>query len=139
MFRAREQAQGLVGSCPLADGRRDELGLREMKVVVEILTGVLFSADVPGDGTVADLKREIGAQQKLPPDRLILLPGDTDRCHPIKDEEDGARLVDVGIKDGSHVYLFFKPVDPDDDDQPTPPVVAADSADASPEDQDGRS
>ncbi|KAK3445950.1 hypothetical protein EUGRSUZ_A01721 [Eucalyptus grandis] len=106
-----------------------------MKVVLEILTGILFSADVPGDGTVADLKQVIGAQQKLPCDRLILLPGDSDRRHPIKDDEDGAPLVDVGIKEGSHIYLFFKPVDPDDSDQPPPPAVAVDSADASPEDQ----
>ncbi|KAI3412673.1 Ubiquitin-like domain-containing protein [Psidium guajava] len=106
-----------------------------MKVVVEILTGALFSADVPGEGTVADLKQEIGAQQKLPRDRLILLLCGGDRSDPIKDDEDGARLVDVGIRDGSHVYLFFKLVDPDDSEQPPPPVVAVDGSDASPEDQ----
>ncbi|XP_030546391.1 uncharacterized protein LOC115752375 [Rhodamnia argentea] len=112
-----------------------ELRHREMKVVVEILTGVLFSADVPSDGTVADLKQEIGAQQELPRDRLILLLCDGDRSNPIKDDEDGARLVDVGINDGSHVYLFFKPIDPDDPDQSPPQVVAVGGADASPEDQ----
>lgn len=106
-----------------------------MKVVVEILTGTLFSADVPGDGTVADLKREIGAQQKLPCDRLILLLHNGDRSDPIKDDEDGAHLVDVGIKDGSHVYLFFKLVEPDDSDRPPTPAAPIDSADASPEDQ----
>lgn len=139
MFQMCEGVQGLIGSRPHENGRCDagslSLDFGKMKVVVEILTGILFSADVADDGTVADLKQEIGAQQKLPRDRLILLLRNCDRSDPIKDDEDGARLADVGIQDGSHIYLFFKPVDPEDSNQPPPPAVAGDSAVASPEDQ----
>ncbi|KAK3184345.1 hypothetical protein Dsin_031631 [Dipteronia sinensis] len=43
-----------------------------MKVTVEILTGPLFNIEVGDDATIADLKKEIAAQQELPSDRLIL-------------------------------------------------------------------
>ncbi|KAK9922524.1 hypothetical protein M0R45_030986 [Rubus argutus] len=52
-----------------------------MKVVVENLTGTLFHVQVGNDATVADLKREIETQQKLPYDH------------------------------GSHIYIFFYPLD----------------------------
>ncbi|CAN1843726.1 hypothetical protein LINPERHAP1_LOCUS37227 [Linum perenne] len=75
-----------------------------MMVVVEIMTGTLFHVQVGDDATVADLKREIESQQKLPVDRMILLLGD-DRL------DDGLALAECGVEDGSHVYLFFNPVD----------------------------
>ncbi|XP_038692571.1 uncharacterized protein LOC119990633 [Tripterygium wilfordii] len=85
-----------------------------MWVVVEILTGNLFYIQLGNDATVADLRREIGAQRNLPHDRLILIP-DKNRCHCdymiSRDHEDGASLVDCGIHDGSHIYLFFNPPD----------------------------
>ena len=84
-----------------------------MKVVVEILTGTLFYIEVEDNVTVADLKREIGAQQELPCDRMILLLHlDDNQNHPLSsDGEDGVSLVDCGVKDGSKLYLFFNPVD----------------------------
>lgn len=81
-----------------------------MKVVVENLTGTLFYVQVGNDATVEDLKREIEAQQKLPCDRLILVLDDD--CGPLMSkEEEKASLVDCGVQDGSHIYLFFNPVD----------------------------
>lgn len=80
-----------------------------MKVVVENLTGTLFYIQVGNDATVEDLKREIEAQQKLPCDRLILIL-DADRCPLMTTEEEKASLVDCGIQDGSHIYLFFNPI-----------------------------
>ncbi|KDP41157.1 hypothetical protein JCGZ_03651 [Jatropha curcas] len=80
-----------------------------MKVAVEILTGSLFYVQLGNDATVADLKREIGAQQKLPHDRLILFL-DNNQSRFINNEDgDGASLVDCGVLDGSHIYLFFNP------------------------------
>ncbi|ONI22334.1 hypothetical protein PRUPE_2G122300 [Prunus persica] len=93
-----------------------------MKVVVENLTGTLFYVQVGDKGTVADLKREIEVQQKLPYDRLIFIL-DTDdhdhhRCHLIKDDVDGVLLVDYGVQDGSHVYMFVNPLDDGSTDHP---------------------
>ncbi|KAJ6371890.1 hypothetical protein OIU77_002249 [Salix suchowensis] len=86
-----------------------------MKVAVEILTGTLFYIEVGNDATVADLKKEIGAQQKLPQDRLILfLDNKQTRLISDQDQGDGATLVDCGVRDGSHIYLFFDPVDLDE-------------------------
>lgn len=81
-----------------------------MKVVVENLTGTLFYVEVGNEATVEDLKREIEAQAKLPCDRLIVIVDDV--CWPLitKDDEKES-LVDFGIQDGSHVYIFFSPVD----------------------------
>ena len=81
-----------------------------MKVVVQSLTGTLFHIQVDNDATVADLMREIEAQQKLPYDRMILIPDD-DR-HPLMNiDQERATLVDCGLQDGSHIYLFFNPLD----------------------------
>ncbi|KAJ6677732.1 hypothetical protein OIU85_008319 [Salix viminalis] len=85
-----------------------------MRVAVEILTGTLFYIQVGNDATVADLKKEIEAQQKLPRDRLILFLSNK-RRHLINEEGDGATLVDCGVQDGSHIYLFFDPVDHHDE------------------------
>lgn len=48
------------------------LMLNTMRLVVEILTGILFYIQLDNNATVADLKREIEAQQELPQDRLIM-------------------------------------------------------------------
>ena len=72
-----------------------------MRVVVEILTGKLFYVQIGDNATVLDLKKEIGAQEKLPDDRLILL-----LCNNLMNENE-ALLVEYGVKDGSHLYLFF--------------------------------
>ncbi|KAL5794045.1 hypothetical protein ACOSP7_002639 [Xanthoceras sorbifolium] len=95
-----------------------------MKVVVEILIGTLFYIQVGDDATVADLKKEIAAQEKLPCDRLILVldSGNDDQERPIlTDDQDGDSLVDCGVKDGSKIYLFFKSID----DESTHPFVFA--------------
>ena len=77
-----------------------------MRVVVEILTGKLFYIEVRANAMVADLKREIGAQENLPHDRLILvLSSNPSRLM----NENELALVDYGVRDGSHVYLFFDP------------------------------
>ncbi|KAK7342136.1 hypothetical protein VNO80_25079 [Phaseolus coccineus] len=83
-----------------------------MKVVVENLMGTLFYIEVSNDGTVEDLKREIEAQEKLPADRLVFIL-DTDERPLISKEEEKMSLLDSGIHDGSHIYLFFTPVDDD--------------------------
>ncbi|GLT96771.1 hypothetical protein SLE2022_143710 [Rubroshorea leprosula] len=96
-----------------------------MRLVVEILTGTLFYVHVGSDATIGDLKREIGSQQNLPHDRLILIldtnqspmnGGDEEDGASLSDDgaslsDDGASLSDCGVKDGSHIYLFFSPVD----------------------------
>ena len=83
-----------------------------MKVVVQNLTGTLFYIQVDNDATVEDLKKEIEAQQKLPCDRLILALHVDYR--PLKKiEEEKASLIDCGVQDGSHLYLFFNPIDDD--------------------------
>lgn len=48
------------------------LMLNTMRLVVEILTGILFYIQLDNNATAADLKREIEAQQELPQDRLIM-------------------------------------------------------------------
>jgi hypothetical protein len=82
----------------------------EMRVVVENLTGTLFYIQVGNDATLADLKKEIEAQQKLPCERLILIL-DTNLRRLMNDDGDGVSLVDCGVQDGSHIYLFFNPLD----------------------------
>lgn len=77
-----------------------------MKVVVEILTGNLFYIQVGNDATVGDLKKEIEAQENLPRQRMILVV-DKNQSHPRINDEDAASLVDCGVQDGSHIYLFF--------------------------------
>ncbi|CAK9133536.1 unnamed protein product [Ilex paraguariensis] len=79
-----------------------------MRLVVEILTGKLFYIQLGDDATVEDLKREIGAQEKLPRDRLILILNG-ELSHLMNDNE--LSLLDYGVQDGSHVYLFFDPLD----------------------------
>ncbi|GMY18524.1 Ubiquitin domain containing protein [Fagus crenata] len=77
----------------------------EMRVVVENLTGTLFYIELGNDATLADLKKEIEDQQNLPSDRLILIL-DTNRSRRMNDDGDGVSLVDCGVQDGSHIYLF---------------------------------
>ncbi|XWS75558.1 hypothetical protein CRYUN_Cryun01aG0100600 [Craigia yunnanensis] len=77
-----------------------------MKVMVEILTGNLFYIQVGNDATVGDLKKEIEARENLPGDRMIMIVDHKDQNHLIT-EEDGASLVDCGVQDGYHIYLFF--------------------------------
>lgn len=81
-----------------------------MKVVVENLTGTLFYVQVANDATVQDLKLEIEAQLKLPCDRLILIL-DVDQWPLMTKEAEKASLIDCGIQDGSHIYIFFHPID----------------------------
>ncbi|CAN6562488.1 unnamed protein product [Malus baccata var. baccata] len=86
-----------------------------MKVVVENLTGTFFYVQVGNEATVADLKREIDAQQKLPYDRLILIldtHSDNRHCSRLmNDDVDGVLLVDYGVCDGSHIHVFLNPLD----------------------------
>lgn len=63
--------------------------------------GKLFYIQVGNNATVLDLKKKIGAQEKLPVDRLILL------MYEKLMNENESSLVDYGVEDGSHLYLFF--------------------------------
>ncbi|XP_057785836.1 uncharacterized protein LOC131025618 [Salvia miltiorrhiza] len=80
-------------------------GVLKMKLVAEILTGSLFYVEVGADATVGDLKKEIGKQENLPGDRLILLLDAEERYSLDKDE---ASLKDYGVEDSSHIYIFFQ-------------------------------
>nr|GLL18198.1 hypothetical protein DM860_006557 [Ipomoea trifida] len=80
-----------------------------MVVVAEIMTGPLFHVRLPDSATVSDLKKEICSEQ-LPQDRLILIldgggggpvPANCVMC------ENEAPLAEYGVRDGSHVYIFF--------------------------------
>ncbi|KAF9588082.1 hypothetical protein IFM89_007323 [Coptis chinensis] len=81
--------------------------LYPMKLVVEILTGTLFHIQVDDEATIGDLKREIGAHEKVSLDRFFLVHDDNQDCLM---HENGA-LVEYGIEDGSHVHLCFIPLD----------------------------
>ncbi|KAJ9177477.1 hypothetical protein P3X46_012693 [Hevea brasiliensis] len=81
-----------------------------MRVVVEILTGSLFYIQLGNDATVADPEREICDQQKLPQDRLILFV-DNYQSRLIDEDRDGTSRIDCGIHDGSHICLFFNPLE----------------------------
>lgn len=85
-----------------------------MKVSVSILTGAFFYVEVANDAKVCHLKREIEARMEIPYDRLILLLDIGEDCGTclVEETKDGATLAEVGIRDGSHIYLFFKPLDP---------------------------
>ncbi|XVF71457.1 hypothetical protein PTKIN_Ptkin12aG0039100 [Pterospermum kingtungense] len=79
-----------------------------MNVVVEILTGTLFYVQVNDDATVGDLKKEIESRENLPGDRMIMTVDDHHKNqNQVISEEDGTSLVDCGVQDGSHIYLFF--------------------------------
>ncbi|OIS96151.1 hypothetical protein A4A49_01026 [Nicotiana attenuata] len=77
-----------------------------MNLVIEILTGTLFHIQVGKEITVADLKREIGNQENLPENRLILMLNAGGDFFMLNDDE--VPLAEHGVKDGSHFYLFFK-------------------------------
>ncbi|KAG8377749.1 hypothetical protein BUALT_Bualt08G0065400 [Buddleja alternifolia] len=81
-----------------------------MKVVAEILTGSLFYVNIEEDANVGELKKQIGSnQENLPTNRLILmLDADQQRFLLVKDE---VSLKEYGVQDGSHIYIFFEPLD----------------------------
>lgn len=78
-----------------------------MKVVVEVLTGTLFYIQVKNDATIGDLKKEIGSQQKLSCDRMILLL-DNDKGRLMSQDQDEVSLVDCGVGQRwvSHLPVF---------------------------------
>ncbi|CAA0831574.1 Ubiquitin-like superfamily protein [Striga hermonthica] len=79
-----------------------------MKLVAEILTGKLFFVGVEDDETIRDLKRIIGTQENLPSDRLILILDNADQGR-LRMDRDEAPLEFYGVRDGSHIYIFFEP------------------------------
>nr|DAD23285.1 TPA_asm: hypothetical protein HUJ06_024748 [Nelumbo nucifera] len=83
-----------------------------MRLVVEVLTGTLFYVQVDDNATVGDLKREIGAQEKLPEDRLILvLHNHNHHGSSSVMVDDKLSLLEYGVRDGSHIHLCFYPLD----------------------------
>ncbi|XXG54473.1 hypothetical protein AAC387_Pa03g2341 [Persea americana] len=73
-----------------------------MELVMEILTGKLFHVQIDQSATVKELKKKIAMQEALPEYRLILVQRSGP---PIK--EDQSSLADYGVKEGSHIYVFF--------------------------------
>ncbi|XP_010543074.1 PREDICTED: uncharacterized protein LOC104816105 [Tarenaya hassleriana] len=82
-----------------------------MKVTVEIVTGTYMVKEVSENATVRNLKEEIAAELNLPAKRLILLVGENESRRVVMDYEDEVSLLDLGVSDGSHMYLFFKHLD----------------------------
>ncbi|PIM99498.1 Ubiquitin-like protein [Handroanthus impetiginosus] len=80
-----------------------------MKLVAEILTGALFYVEVEENSTVGDLKKVIGNQENLPSNRLILFLNVDQRNSLLENDE--VSLKEYEVQDGSHIYLFFKPLD----------------------------
>lgn len=79
---------------------------------MENMTGPLFLVEVANDANVAELKREVESQEKLPSDRLIfILDANPNRLIDDHDDGSGALLVDFGVQDWSHIYIFFLPID----------------------------
>ncbi|KAL3639212.1 hypothetical protein CASFOL_017119 [Castilleja foliolosa] len=89
-----------------------------MKLVAEIITGTLFYIEIDEDATVRDLKKKIRKQENLPIDRLILMLDFDDQNHRFMDKDDSS-LKSYGIRDWSHIYIFFGP--PDNDPTPYSP------------------
>ncbi|KAJ0261976.1 Ubiquitin-like superfamily protein [Hirschfeldia incana] len=80
-----------------------------MKVNVEIITGTFIDAEVSENATVKELKEKIAKEVKLSMKRLILLVGGGEEIRRmVKDDEDEMELTDLGVKEDSHMYLFFK-------------------------------
>ncbi|GER47939.1 ubiquitin family protein [Striga asiatica] len=79
-----------------------------MKLVAEILTGKLFFVEIENDDTICDLKRKIGTQENLPSERLILILDNADQ-ERLKMDRDETPLDCYGVRDGSHIYIFFEP------------------------------
>ncbi|CAH8390941.1 unnamed protein product [Eruca vesicaria subsp. sativa] len=80
-----------------------------MKVSVEIITGTFIHAEVNENATVKELKEKIATEVKLSVKRLILVVGDGEEIRRmVKDDEDEMKLMDLGVKEDSHMYLFFK-------------------------------
>ncbi|KAL8026725.1 hypothetical protein ABFX02_14G047600 [Erythranthe guttata] len=102
-----------------------------MKLVAEIMTGSLFYVEVKEDDTVGDLKREIGDQENLPTDRLILILDDSYNNRTLMDSNE-TLLKDYGVRDSSLIYIFFEPVD-DIDSPPSSPKDYASNEPSSPD------
>ncbi|KAF8056810.1 hypothetical protein N665_1267s0012 [Sinapis alba] len=80
-----------------------------MKVSVEIITGTFIDAEVSENATVKELKEKIATEVKLSVKRLILVVKDKEEIRRmVKDDEDEMKLIDLGVKEDSHMYLFFK-------------------------------
>lgn len=77
-----------------------------MKLVADIMTGKLFYIQEEDNATVADLERERerGIQE------VILMLDDNPKC--LMDKNDVSLTV-YGVQDGSHIYIFFDPLDDD--------------------------
>ncbi|KAF3513557.1 hypothetical protein F2Q69_00001494 [Brassica cretica] len=80
-----------------------------MKVNVEVITGTFIDAEVSENATVKELKERIATEVKLSVKRLILVVEDEEESRRlVKDDEDEMKLIDLGVKEDAHMYLFFK-------------------------------
>lgn len=81
-----------------------------MKVSVEIVTGGLFYIEVLNSAIVRDVKKKIESEENWKADSIILILKEEEEEHGMKQmilEDDEKLLVEYGVKNGSHIYLFF--------------------------------
>ncbi|KFK31129.1 hypothetical protein AALP_AA6G071700 [Arabis alpina] len=82
-----------------------------MKLNVEIITGTFVDTEVSENATVKELKEKISTEMKLPVKRLILVVGNEEERRMLMDDGDEMILRDLGIREDTHMYLFFMHLD----------------------------
>ncbi|CAN6834239.1 unnamed protein product [Brassica oleracea] len=79
-----------------------------MRVSVEIITGTFINTEVSENATVKELKEKIAKEVQLSVRRLILVVGNEEERRMVMEDEDETMLIDLGVREDSHMYLFFK-------------------------------
>lgn len=79
-----------------------------MRVSVEIITGTFINTEVGENATVKELKEKIANEVQLSVRRLILVVGHEEQRRMVREDEDETMLIDLGVREDSHMYLFFK-------------------------------
>ncbi|KAF8108758.1 hypothetical protein N665_0104s0075 [Sinapis alba] len=80
-----------------------------MRISVEIITGTFINTEVTENATVKELKEKIAKEVQLSVRRLILVVGDEEEIRRVvMEDEDETLLIDLGVREDSHMYLFFK-------------------------------
>ena len=70
-------------------------------LLVRTLVGQAFDIDIALDKSVLDLKTALSAKIGVPPDQMRFI-------YATKDLDNAAVLKDLGIQDGSQVYVVFR-------------------------------
>ncbi|KAG2308839.1 hypothetical protein Bca52824_028587 [Brassica carinata] len=79
-----------------------------MRVNVEIITGTFINTEVSETATVKELKEKIAKEVQLSVRRLILVVGHEEERRMVREDEDETMLINLGVREDSHMYLFFK-------------------------------